>query len=37
MAQYNPELVDQLLDKMEVIVDRISLLNASIPDDWPTV
>lgn len=30
---YSPELVESLLNQMETIVDRITALNASIPDN----
>lgn len=34
---YDTKLVDNLLDEMADIVNRISALNASIPDEWPPV
>ncbi len=35
--KYDADLVDKLLDEMETIVDRISVLNSNIPDEWPPV
>lgn len=36
LADYNPDVVDKLLEKMAAIVDRVAELNRSIPEPVPT-